>query len=98
MLTGKQRAALRKEAGQLTPAFQIGKDGVNPPLIEAAAECLEARELVKFKVLETSPQTAKETAALLSEETGSHVVQVIGHTLTLFLPKDEKSKFQWVFQ
>ena len=93
MLTGKQRATLRKEAAALTPVFQVGKGGVEEALIEATKNCLKVRELVKLKVLETSPQTAREAADALAEATGAEVVQVIGGVFVLFLAKNEGSGF-----
>ena len=44
MLTSKQRAALRKEAGQLSPVFQVGKGGIDHSLVKATGDCLAARE------------------------------------------------------
>ena len=40
----------------------------------ATADCLAARELIKLKVLETSPITARETAEELAAKTASEVV------------------------
>ncbi len=93
MLTSKQRARLRKEAGGLTPVFQVGKGGLDEPLVKATADCLAARELVKLRVLETSPQTAREAADRLADATGAQVVQVIGRVLVLFLQKPKESQY-----
>lgn len=93
MLTSKQRAALRAQANGLSPAFQLGKGEIDRDVETAVADCLAARELVKLKVLETSPYTAKEAAALLAGATGADVVQVIGSRLVLFLQKPEESRF-----
>lgn len=93
MLTSKQRAALRKEANGLTPVFQVGKGGIDEPLRKAAADCLAARELVKLRVLETSPLEAREAAEELAAATGAEVVQVIGRVLVLFLRKPKESQY-----
>lgn len=93
MLTSKQRAALRREANGLSPVFQVGKDGVDQPLVQATESCLAARELIKLRALETSPHTAREAADALAEATGAQVVQVIGNTLVLFRVKAEDSAF-----
>lgn len=93
MLTSKQRAALRSKAAGLSPVFQIGKEGMGETLVKATADCLAARELIKLRVLETSPGTAREMADELSEATGSEVVQVIGRVFVLFLRKRKESAY-----
>lgn len=93
MLTSKQRAALRKAANGLDPVFQVGKGEIGEALEKSTADCLAARELIKLKVLETSPYTAREAAELLAGATGAEVVQVIGSKFVLFLKKKKDSAF-----
>lgn len=93
MLTSKQRAALRKAANGLDPVFQVGKGEIDETLVKSTADCLAARELIKMKVLDTSPYNAKEAAALLAGATGAEVVQVIGSRFVLFLKKKKESAF-----
>ena len=93
MLTSKQRAALRKAANGLDPAFQVGKGGSDETLIKSTADCLAAREVTNMKVLETSLYSAREAAERLAEETGAEVVQVIGSKFVLFLKKKKESRF-----
>lgn len=93
MLTSKQRAALRKAANGLDPVFQVGKGEIDETLVKSTADCLAARELIKMKVLDTSPYNAKEAAALLAGATGAEVVQVIGSKFVLFLKKKKESAF-----
>ena len=54
-LTSKQRAQLRGLANELDAIVHIGKDGIGPNLTKQADDALEARELIKGKVLENSP-------------------------------------------
>ena len=93
MLTSKQRAILRGQANTLTAVFQIGKDEIDENLVKTTLECLSARELVKLKVLENSPYSTKEAAAMLAEKTGSECVQVIGSKFVLYLQKKKESKY-----
>ena len=93
MLTSKQRAILRAAANTMDPVFQVGKGEIDETLIKSTAACLAARELIKMKVLENSPYTAKEAAAILSEATGADVVQVIGSKFVLYLQKKKESKY-----
>ncbi len=97
-LTSKQRAALRKEAGQLDAVFQVGKGGIEPPLVQATNDCLAKRELVKLRVLETSPVTARAAADELAAATRSEVVQVIGRVLVLFRQKKKESAYTEVLK
>ena len=51
-LTSKQRAQLRGLANGIDTILQIGKDGIGKNLVKQADDALEARELIKGKVLE----------------------------------------------
>ena len=89
-MTGKERAELRKQANQLTAIFQIGKDNITGPLVEAVDAALKKRELIKLSVLETSEISAKEAAERLAEATGAEVIQCIGRKLVLYREKEEE--------
>ena len=78
MLTSKQRAYLRAMAAPMDTIFQVGKGGVNDNMCEQISNALEARELIKLRVLDNCDLNAKEAAQIISEETDSDVVQVIG--------------------
>ena len=93
MLTSKQRAFLRGQAQRLDTIFQIGKTGFTAESVQAVTDALNARELIKLRVLDTCPYSAKEAAALLSEETGSDSVQVIGSKFVLFKQKIKDSRY-----
>lgn len=93
MLTSKQRAFLRGQAQSLDTIFQIGKTGFTAESVQAVTDALNARELIKLRVLDTCPYSAKEAAALLSEETGSDSVQVIGSKFVLFKQKSKDSRY-----
>lgn len=62
-LTSKQRAQLRGMANGLDTIVQIGKDGIGDNLVQQANEALEARELIKCRVLESAMLTAREAPA-----------------------------------
>ena len=95
-LTSKQRAQLRGMAATMDTILHVGKDGISENLIKQADDALEARELIKGRVLETSMYTAREAAEELSVATRSEVVQVIGSKFVLFryLHKKEKRKIE----
>ena len=84
MLTSKQRARLRGAANKMDTILQVGKDGVNHNLVRQVIDALNARELIKLRVLENSPVTAREAAFQLAEDTESESVQVIGTRFVLY--------------
>ena len=94
MLTSKQRAKLRTLANPLETILQVGKGGIGEQLVKQVDDALRARELIKMRVLETSVYSAKEASALLAEQTGAEVVQVIGSKFVLFLKKKKESRFE----
>ena len=91
-LTSKQRAYLRGLANPLEPIVIIGKDGIGDNLIKQANDALEARELIKCRVLENSMLTAREACDELSVVTRSEQVQVIGTKFVLYRPTHKKDK------
>ena len=91
-LTSKQRAQLRALANPLEPIVHIGKGDLNDNLVKQADDALEARELIKCRVLETSELSPREAADALSAATRSEVVQVIGTKFVLFRPSHKKDK------
>ena len=93
MLTSKQRAYLRGIANTYETVLIVGKGGITENLIKQADETLEARELIKGRVLETSDSSAMETADTIAEKTKSDVVQVIGSKFILFRQKKKESQF-----
>ena len=91
-LTSKQRAQLRGLANDIDTILYIGKDGVGPSLVKQADDALEARELIKGKVLENSPLSTREGAEELARATRSEVVQVIGTKFVLYRETHSKPK------
>jgi len=91
-LTSKQRAQLRGIANMLDTIVIIGKDGITENLIKQANDALEAREIIKCRVLENSLLTAREACDELSRLTRSEQVQVIGSKFVLYRQHYDKSK------
>lgn len=74
-MTSKQRAYLRGLANKIDAIFQVGKNGISDNLMMQVNDALEARELIKLNVLETSPEDIQEIANTLSEATNSVLVK-----------------------
>ena len=91
-LTSKQRAQLRGIANSIDTIVHIGKDGITENLVKQADDALEAREIIKCRVLENSLLTAREACDELSRLTRSEQVQVIGSKFVLYRQHYDKSK------
>ena len=91
-MTSKQRAYLRALSNKLDAIFQVGKNGLNDNLIKQVDDALEARELIKLSVLETSPDDNFFVANELALKTNSVLVQVIGNKVTLYRPKKKNPR------
>ena len=94
MITSKQRAYLRRLAQNLTPIFQIGKNGVNDNQIEQIINALEARELIKITLLDSTPDNKHMVANELAEKTNSDVVHIIGKKITLYKRSTKEPKIE----
>ena len=94
MITSKQRAYLRGIAQNITPIFQIGKNGINDNQIEQIINALEARELIKINMLDSTPEDKNELANELASRTNSDVVQVIGKKITLYKRSTKTPKIE----
>ena len=92
-LTSKQRAQLRGLANSIDTIVQIGKDGIGENLIQQVNDALEARELIKGRVLENNIEyDARLAAQELAKATRSEVVQVIGTKFVLSRQSHSKPK------
>ena len=91
-MTSKQRAYLKGIAMTTEPVLHIGKSSLTPELTTAVEEALEARELIKGRVLENSLLSPREAAEELAPLTRSEIVQVIGTKFVLYRPSHKKDK------
>ena len=91
-LTSKQRSQLRALANGIDPVVIIGKEDIGDNLVKQADDALEARELIKCRVLETSLLNAREAADALAPLVRAEVVQVIGTKFVLYRPSHTKKK------
>ncbi len=93
-MTSRQRAYLRSLASTIQPIYQVGKSIVTPELTAGIDEALEARELIKIKVLKNCMDTPMNVANIIAERTHSEVVQVIGKKIVLYRPSKTNPKIE----
>jgi len=83
-LTAKQIRLLKSLAHHLKPVVQIGKEDISENVVEATKQELFNHELIKIKIGNNSGVDKKEAATMLSQTTGSSLVQLIGKTIILY--------------
>lgn len=94
MINSKQRAYLRSLSQSLDTIFQIGKGGITEEICNQIANALEARELIKARVLDNSGYTAKEAASIISEEIDCDVVSCVGTKFVLYKESTKKKRIE----
>ena len=94
MITSKQRAYLRGLANPVEPIFQIGKGGVNENFVKQVDDALEARELIKIHLLDSSFLDPRETVNELAKLTQAEAVQAIGSKIVLYRESRNKKQIE----
>lgn len=84
MLTSKERAELRAQANGLDTTLMVGKGGVTEQVVLEAVTQLEARELVKGRVLEAALLVAREALEALCAATGAEPMCTVGSKFVLY--------------
>ena len=94
MLSSKQRATLRSMSQSLDTIFQIGKGGITEEICTQISNALEARELIKARVLDNSGYTAKEAAAEIADAIQCDVVSCVGTKFVLYKESKKKKRIE----
>lgn len=93
-LTGKQKRFLRAQANELSPVFQIGKNGLTQEVVNEFEDSIEKRELMKVQLLQNTDWTTTDAAEFIEAHSSIQVVQKIGKVLVLYKPSSQE-KYQW---
>ena len=94
MLTSKERAYLRSLSQNLDTIFQIGKAGITEETVKQISNALEARELIKARVLDNSGYTAREAAEAIAEVVSADVVSCVGTKFVLYRESKKKKRIE----
>ena len=84
MLTSKERAQLRAQSNGIDTTLIVGKSGIGETLIADVENQLEARELVKGKVLEGAMLSPREASDAICEATGAEGISVVGNKFVIY--------------
>lgn len=91
-LTNSQKKFLRKLGHALSPAVYIGKEGLSETVSAAIDDALKHHELIKVKIINTDKLSKHEAAEQIPGQSGSVLVQLIGKTLLLYRPSNDKKR------
>ncbi len=81
---------------ELDTIFQIGKGGISEELCNQISNALEARELIKARVLDNSGYTAKEAANEIAGVVGCEVVSCVGSKFVLYRESQKKKRIELI--
>jgi len=87
-LTGKQRSYLRGLAHHIQPVVQLGREGLTDGVAEAVSKALRDHELIKVRVMESSPDDRRTTTPKLAALCGAHEVGQVGRVVILYRAHD----------
>jgi RNA-binding protein len=93
-LSGKQKRHLRALGHHLDALLQIGHEGITDAVVAQANTQLRRHELIKVRVLESSPLDRREAAEELSARAGAALAQVLGRTFLLYKRDPEKPRIE----
>lgn len=82
---------LKTKSRVMEPTIWIGKDGLSQQLIKHVESQLKARELVKLKLHKSALANSQleSIAKQISAATDSTLIDVMGHTFTVYKKKSE---------
>ena len=91
-ISTKQNQFLKGLAHKLKPVVLIGQHGLTEAVMIEIETALEHHELIKIKVSGADRDTKSSIIHTIVEHTQSHLVQQVGHTATLYRPKQDQTK------
>lgn len=92
MMTSKERAQLRAQANEIDTTLMVGKEGITESVLAQAEAQLDARELIKGKVLETAFMTAREASDAICEAIGADGIQAVGSKFVIYRKSEKKQE------
>ena len=91
-LSEKQLRFLRGRAHPLKPVIQLGQNGLTAAVCAEIARALHDHELIKVRVQAADRAARDALIGELARQTGSELVQRIGHVAVLFRARTPLSR------
>ena len=89
-LSNKQKQHLKGLAHSLKPIVLLGNNGLTEGVIAEVEQALNHHELIKVKIASEDRETKSLIIDAIVRETKAQNVQVIGKTLVLYRPSEER--------
>ncbi|NLT49883.1 MAG: ribosome assembly RNA-binding protein YhbY [Ignavibacteria bacterium] len=96
-ITSKQKQYLKGLGHGIKPVIQVGKEGISENVLSSISKALDDHELIKVTILENSDLDRKEASQIISENTDSELVQVLGRKFLLYKKNKENPKITLPF-
>ncbi|MEJ2271526.1 MAG: YhbY family RNA-binding protein [Candidatus Bathyarchaeota archaeon] len=92
MLTPKMKRRIKQKLSSESPTVWIGKEGITIQIITEIKKQLDAREIIKAKIQKNAlrDEGTENIAIEISQQSGSELVEVRGHTFILYKHKSKK--------
>lgn len=90
-MKGFQKSYLRGLGQTLRPAIRIGKKGLDEAFFQELNRVFDQQELIKVKFAAHKDEK-KQLAGRIAEETGAHLVGIIGHNSLFYREHPDAEK------
>ena len=84
MLASKQKRILKGHANTISQRHLLGKEEIDEAFLSSIDAALEAHELIKVGLLQTTAYSPEEVGEILAEKLGCDVVQTIGRVVVIY--------------
>lgn len=89
-LSSNQRKHLEALANPMDAIIRIGKQGLEAKIVSSVIEAFNSHELIKIKLLDTSPVDVEEVVDEILDSTDAALVRTIGRVIILYRPFTDK--------
>ena len=87
-LTGKQKRYLRSLGNGIDHRYLLGKGDIDDSFLDVLDKALEAKELIKVGLLQSSELTPEDAAERICRKLHCELAQIIGRVLLLYRPSE----------
>jgi len=94
MITTRMKRRIKRELSEEKPTVWVGKEGASSKTMNEILRQLKRREMVKIRILKSAlrEEEARDVASKIAQQTNSRLIEVRGHTLILYKPRERKKE------